>query len=63
MFLNWARYDDNIRFVKTELLPLLNAERSQMADKHGGDWQVVVVVVVVIVSERTTADDMCDVCD
>lgn len=40
MLLDWARYDDNIRFVKTELLPLLNAERSQMADKYGGDWQV-----------------------
>ncbi|CAM9520378.1 unnamed protein product, partial [Hapterophycus canaliculatus] len=36
---NIFRYDDNIRFVKTELLPLLNAERSQMAEKHGGDWQ------------------------
>lgn len=34
------RYDDNIRFVKTELLPLLNAERSKMAEKYGGDWQV-----------------------
>ncbi|CAM9477883.1 unnamed protein product [Scytosiphon promiscuus] len=36
---NIFRYDDNIRFVKTELLPLLNAERSRMAEKHGGDWQ------------------------
>ncbi|CAN0427409.1 unnamed protein product, partial [Ectocarpus sp. 12 AP-2014] len=36
---NIFRYDDNIRFVKTELLPLLNAERSQMAEKHGEDWQ------------------------
>lgn len=35
-----VRYDDNIRFVKTELLPLLNAERSKMAEKYGGDWQV-----------------------
>lgn len=34
------RYDDNIRFVKTELLPLLDAERSQMAEKYGGQWQV-----------------------
>ncbi|CAM9132139.1 unnamed protein product [Ectocarpus fasciculatus] len=36
---NIFRYDDNIRFVKTELLPLLNAERSQMAEKYGEDWQ------------------------
>lgn len=34
------RYDDNIRFVKTELMPLLSAERSKMAEKYGGDWQV-----------------------
>ena len=26
--------------MKTELLPLLNAERSKMAEKYGGDWQV-----------------------
>ena len=35
-----GRYDDNIRFVKTELLPLLEAERSQTAEKYGPDWQV-----------------------
>ncbi|CAM9341794.1 unnamed protein product [Pylaiella littoralis] len=36
---NIFRYDDNIRFVKTELLPLLNAERSRTAEKYGADWQ------------------------
>lgn len=40
LLLGWTRYDDNIRFVKTELLPLLNAERSRSAEKYGADWQV-----------------------
>ncbi|CAM9747199.1 unnamed protein product [Discosporangium mesarthrocarpum] len=36
---NIFRYDENMRFVQGELLPLVNAQRCKMAEAHGGDWQ------------------------
>eukprot|EP00611_Tribonema_gayanum_P025851 TRINITY_DN5_c1_g3_i2.p1 TRINITY_DN5_c1_g3~~TRINITY_DN5_c1_g3_i2.p1 ORF type:complete len:770 (-),score=258.58 TRINITY_DN5_c1_g3_i2:112-2421(-) len=36
---NLFRYDENIRFVKTELLPLVDAERHRMAEMYGSDWR------------------------
>ena len=33
------RYDDNVRFVKEQVLPLLEEKRSQVVSKHGDRWQ------------------------
>ncbi|CAM9756738.1 unnamed protein product [Chrysoparadoxa australica] len=35
---NIFRYDENIRFVQKELLPIIESERNKMAATYGGDW-------------------------
>lgn len=36
---NIFRYDENIRFVSRELLPLIEQERNAMARRHGESWR------------------------
>ena len=33
------RYDDNVRFVKEQVLPVVEARRTQVVASHGGEWQ------------------------
>jgi hypothetical protein len=36
---NLFRYDENIVFVKTELLPAINVMRDKLVEKHCGKWK------------------------
>jgi cytidine deaminase len=36
---NLFRYDENISFVKNELLPLVESQRDQLAQKYKDDWK------------------------
>ena len=36
---NVFRYDENIAFVKRELLPLIDAIRDDMVQLHGAKWK------------------------